>query len=51
MICPQCRIEMKIVSVITDPATIDKILAHIKSGKGLDPFEARPPPSGLAHTG
>lgn len=39
MICPQCGSEMKIVAVITDPASIMNILDHLKS-KGLPPYES-----------
>jgi hypothetical protein len=39
---------MKIVSVITEPAVIDAILAHIKETGGRDPFEERGPPEGEA---
>jgi hypothetical protein len=39
--CPKCGTEMKIVSVILDPAVIKKILDHIRKKKEPDP---RPPP-------
>jgi hypothetical protein len=42
---------MTVVSVITDSRVIDRILAHPKSGKGHDPFEARAPLQTLARTG
>jgi hypothetical protein len=51
MICARCGVELKVISVITDPKIIDQILAHVKSGKGHDPFEARAPPKTLARTG
>ena len=51
MICARCGVEMKVISVVTSPKTIDRILAHVKSGKGHDPFEARAPPSSLGQTG
>ena len=47
LLCPKCRIEMTIVSLITDPPVIDQILRHLASGGGCDPFEqsrAPPPP-------
>jgi hypothetical protein len=48
---PQALLWMKIVSVITDPNTVDKILAHRNSGGGHDPFEPRGPPHDLLDTG
>jgi hypothetical protein len=39
---------MKIVSVITEPAVIDRILAHIRETGGRDPFDERGPPEGKA---
>ena len=35
---------MQVVSVITEPETIDKILKHIAHTGGRDPFERRGPP-------
>jgi hypothetical protein len=49
-LCPRCNVEMKIVSVITEPKTVDKILAHRNSGGGHDPFEPRGPPTDVADT-
>jgi len=37
LLCPDCRVEMKIVSVITDPMVVDAILQHVDEGKGHDP--------------
>jgi hypothetical protein len=51
MLCPRCGVAMTVVSVITDSRVIDRILAHPKSGKGHDPFEARAPLQTLARTG
>lgn len=48
LLCPKCQSEMRVVSVITEPAVIDKILAHIKETGGRDPFEGRGPPEGEA---
>lgn len=45
MVCPRCGLEMKIVAVITDARVIDRILAHVSSGRGYDPFEPRAPPA------
>jgi hypothetical protein len=44
MVCPQCGSGLKIVAVITDPLTVDRILRHLESGRGHDPFEPRTPP-------
>lgn len=45
MLCP-CGGKMKIVSVITDPRVVDRILRHLESRacRGRDPFQPRPPP-------
>jgi hypothetical protein len=45
LLCPNCKIEMKVVSVIQVPRLIDRILKHLRSGRGHDPFEARAPPA------
>lgn len=39
--CPKCGTEMKVVSVITEPEVIDKILKSIARTGGRDPFECR----------
>src|SRR5439155_9953371 len=38
--------EMKIVSIITDPRVVDRILRHLESQacRARDPFEPRAPP-------
>ena len=38
LLCPQCQVEMKIVSVITEPVVID-------AGGGHDPHAPRAPPA------
>ena len=45
-----CGGRMRIVSFITDPRVVDRILRHSKSGrcKTRDPFEPRPPPGASA---
>jgi hypothetical protein len=45
LLCP-CGGRMRIVSFITDPRIVDRILRHRESGrcKTRDPFEPRPPP-------
>ena len=42
----RCGARMKILSVITDPRVIDRILRHLQSErcKVQDLFEPRPPP-------
>ena len=45
LLCPQCRVEMKIVSVITDPMVVDAILRHVEEGGGHDPHAPRAPPA------
>ena len=45
LLCPNCGVQMKIISVIQEPRVIDRILKHMRSGKGHDPFEARAPPA------
>jgi len=30
LLCPRCRVELKIVSAITDPAVVDPILRHVE---------------------
>ena len=49
LLCP-CGGRMRIVSFITDPRVVDRILRHRESGrcKTRDPFVARPPPGASA---
>jgi hypothetical protein len=35
---------MKIVSVLTDPPVVDRILRHLQCTFGNDPFRERAPP-------
>ena len=45
LLCPSCGGQMKIICFIEDPATIDKIIRHLKLS-----FQAeRLPPSPVAH--
>jgi len=44
LLCPRCGAEMAVISVITEPDTIDQILRHLDNGGGNDPFEPRGPP-------
>ena len=32
MLCPDCQVEMKVLSVITDPVVVDSILGHVETG-------------------
>jgi len=45
MLC-SCGTKMKIISVITEPRVVDRILRHLESERcrARDPFQARPPP-------
>lgn len=36
---------MKVVSVITEPEVVDRILKHVARTGGRDPFEERGPPA------
>ena len=45
LLCPDCRVEMKIVSVITHPVVIDAILRHVDQRSGNDPHAPRAPPA------
>jgi len=45
LLCPKCQVEMKIVSVITDPVVVDAILRHVDQGGGHDPHAPRAPPA------
>ena len=48
LLCPDCGAEMRIISFITDPPVVDKILRHIQwhPGDPLIPY-IRPPPEML----
>jgi hypothetical protein len=48
----QCGTRMRIVSFITDPRVVDRILRHRESGRcrAQDPFEPRAPPQPHAHS-
>lgn len=45
LLCPRCGVEMRIVSVITDPKVVDAILRSLSRGAGRDPFAGRAPPA------
>ena len=44
LLYPTCQVKMKIVSVLTEPRVVDRILRHRAAGRGYDPFEPRAPP-------
>jgi len=46
LLCPRSGGKLKIVSVITGPRVVDRILKHLKSEacRARDPFEPRAPP-------
>jgi hypothetical protein len=43
--CVRCGAEMKIISFLTEPAVIDKIVRHLEEHPRDDPFDARAPPA------
>ena len=43
LLCPRCGARMQVISVITEPRVVDRILAHVRGGN-RDPFEERGPP-------
>jgi len=43
--CPRCGADLAIVSFITEPATIDRILAHVREEEVDLLFDARAPPA------
>ena len=50
--CAACGARMRIVSFITDPRIVDRILRHRQSHRcrAEDPFEPRAPPLSRPHT-
>ena len=45
LLCPRCRVEMKVVAWITVPEAIDTILSHRRRAGLESPFDARAPPA------
>ena len=43
LLCPRCGVKLQVISVITEPRVVDRILAHVREGS-RDPFAARGPP-------
>ena len=49
LLCPQCNVEMQVVSVIQEVPVVDRLLAHQRKNGGNDPHEGtaqRGPPIG-----
>jgi hypothetical protein len=44
LLCPRCEVAMVVVSVITEPRVVDRILEHVAASGGDDPFAERAPP-------
>jgi len=44
LVCPRCGGLMRVVSIITDPAIVDRVLRHCRDHNIVSAFEARPPP-------
>ena len=47
LVCPDCGHEMRVVAVVTDPAVVDRILAHRRRKHMQSPFESRAPPAAV----
>jgi len=46
LVCPGCGSQLKVVSVITDPTVVDRILRHPRERGKEDPLEqGRAPPA------
>lgn len=45
LLCPKCCTPMRIISLIRDPAVIDKILDHLQYRFDVLPLSTRPPPA------
>ena len=41
LVCPRCGSRLQVIALITDPRVVDRILRHLASGRGHDPFEPR----------
>ena len=48
LLCPKCHSRMRVISVIQDPAVIDKILNHLQYKFEVLPLSKRPPPPASA---
>jgi hypothetical protein len=45
LLCPRCDVEMKIVSVLTEPSVVDRIVRHMVTTGKTSPFAERAPPT------
>ncbi len=43
--CPRCGVDLAVVSIITEPETVDRILAHVRDEDVDLLFDARAPPA------
>jgi hypothetical protein len=46
LVCPRCNATMRVISFITQPATIKRILDHLRRSSRVSP---RPPPAPRSH--
>jgi len=46
LLCPECAVSRWIVVGITEPAVVDRILAHLVAKGGRNSVAARGPPEG-----
>ena len=44
LLCPRCEVPMRIVSVLTQPTVVDRIVRHVSRRGGTSPFAERAPP-------
>lgn len=49
LLCPSCHRQMNIISVIQDPAVVDKILDQLQYKFEVLPLSIRPPPQTATH--
>ena len=33
LLCPRCGVRLQVISVITEPRVVDRILAHVREGR------------------
>ncbi len=45
LLCPRCAVPMVMVSVVTEPEVVGRILEHVARRGGDDPFAERAPPA------
>jgi hypothetical protein len=44
LLCPRCQVQMRIVSVLTEPTVVDRIVRHVSRTGQRSPFGERSPP-------